>query len=125
MTRLADKLGIIPTIPESLYEAARKSRLEYGQALFAYLKSEPKAATVLPFIVAKTLGKAMGSINLAWMWTLLQNVPKDFSENATRAGFIAGPTMGDEYFEPLSTILKAYGLAKWTWIITSSTYDRG
>jgi len=48
LTRLADKLGIIPTIPESLYEAAGKSRLEYGQALFTYLKSDPKPLLFFP-----------------------------------------------------------------------------
>jgi len=101
LTRLADKLGIIPTIPESLYKAAGKSRLEYGQALYTYVQSDPKVAAVLPFIVAKTLGKEMGSINLAWMWALLQNVPKDFRENAARAGFKPGPTMGDNIFQAI------------------------
>lgn len=101
LTRLADKLSIIPKIPESLYEAASKSRLEYGQALFAYVKSDPKAAAVLPFIVAKTLGKEMGSVNLAWMWILLQTVPKEFRENAARAGFKLGPSMGDDIFKAI------------------------
>jgi anaerobic selenocysteine-containing dehydrogenase len=100
-TRLADKLGIIPTIPESLYEAAGKSRLEYSQALSTFVQSDPKAAAVLPFIVAKTLGKEMGSVNLAWMWALLQNVPKDFRKNAARAGFKPGLTMGDDIFQAL------------------------
>lgn len=100
-TRLADKLGIIPTIPKSLSEAAGKSRLEYGQALFNYIQSDPKASAALPFVVAKTLGKEMGSVNLAWMWVLLQTVPKDFRENAARAGFKPGLTMGDEIFQAL------------------------
>lgn len=101
LTRLADKLGLIPTIPESLYEAAGKSRWEYGQALFAYAKSEPLAAAVLPFIVAKTLGQKMGSANLAWMWTLLQTVPKEFRENAARVGFKPGPALGEDIFKAL------------------------
>ncbi|HBV89345.1 MAG TPA: molybdopterin dinucleotide-binding protein [Desulfosporosinus sp.] len=100
-TRLADKLGMIPEIPESLYEAAEKSRLEYGQALFTYVKSNPKNSAALPFIVAKTLGRELGSVNLAWMWFLLQTVPKDFRENAARAGFTPGPMMGDEIFQAL------------------------
>lgn len=100
-TRLADKLGFIPAIPESLYKAARKSRLEYGQALVAYIKSEPKAAAMMPFVVAKTLGKEMESCNLAWMWALLQTVPKSFKENAARVGFKPGVTMGDEIFQAM------------------------
>ncbi|MCB8814327.1 molybdopterin-containing oxidoreductase family protein [Desulfosporosinus shakirovi] len=100
-TRLADKLGFIPAIPESLYSAAKKSRIEYGQALYAYMKSEPKVAEIMPFVVAKTLGKEMGSVNLAWMWALLQNVPQSFKENAVRAGFKLGLTMGDDIFQAI------------------------
>lgn len=100
-TRLADKLGFIPAIPESLYAAAGRSRLEYGQELYAYMKSEPKAAAMMPFVVAKTLGKEMGSVNLAWMWALLQTVPQSFKENAARVGFKPGLTMGDDIFQAI------------------------
>lgn len=101
LTRLADKLGFIPVIPESLYAAAGKSRLEYGQALYAYMQSDPKVAATMPFVVAKTLGKEMGSFNLAWMWALLQTVPRSFKENAARAGFKPGLTMGDDIFQAI------------------------
>lgn len=100
-TRLANELGLIPDIPESLYVAAAKSRLEYGQALYAYIKSDPKAAATIPYVVAKTLGKEMGSTNKAWMWALLQNVPRSFRENAARVGFNPGPTMGDDIFQAI------------------------
>lgn len=98
-TRLADKLGIVPDIPEELYAAAGKSRLEYGRALYAHAQSGPGAAAAMPFVVAKTLGKEMGSVNLAWMWALLQTVPRSFRENAARAGFKPGLTMGDDIFQ--------------------------
>jgi len=98
-TRLADKLGIIPAIPEVLFESAGKSRLEYGQALYMYMQSDPRAAAAMPFVVAKTLGKEMGSINLAWMWAMLQIAPRGFKESAARAGFKPGLTMGDEIFQ--------------------------
>jgi anaerobic selenocysteine-containing dehydrogenase len=100
-TRLADKLGIIPVIPESLYVAASKSRLEYGQALREYLLSAPKAAAMIPYVVAKTLGKEMNSANQAWMWALLQTVPRSFKENAARVGFKPGPSMGDDIFQAI------------------------
>jgi len=43
----------------------------------------------------------MGSVNLVWMWALLQNVPKDFRENAARAGFKPGLAMGDNIFQAI------------------------
>ena len=100
-TRLADQLGFIPAIPESLDEAAGRSRLDYGRALVGWMQSEPAAKAAMPFIVAKTLGKAMGSVNLAWMWTILQLAPRDLLENAARVGFKPGPTMGDEVFQAM------------------------
>ncbi|AET68182.1 anaerobic dehydrogenase, typically selenocysteine-containing [Desulfosporosinus orientis DSM 765] len=100
-TRLADKLGMIPDIPESLRMAASKSRLEYGQALYAYMQSDPKIAATLPYVVAKTLGQEMGSVNKAWMWALLQTVPSSFKDNAARAGFKPGLTMGDDIFQAI------------------------
>lgn len=99
--RLADKLGLLPDIPESLYEAAGKDRLQFGMALMQYAASEPKAQKVLPFILAKTLGREIGSINLAALWGLLQTAPKSFREQAARAGFTPGMTMGEEIFKAI------------------------
>lgn len=100
-TELAGRLGIIPEIPDSLHDAARTSREEYGKALSAFIDSNPKAAACLPFVVAKTLGPVMGSENRAWLWALLQKAPKIFRENAARAGFHAGPGMSEEIFRAI------------------------
>ncbi|MEE8540809.1 MAG: molybdopterin-dependent oxidoreductase [Desulfobacterales bacterium] len=99
MTRLADKLGLIPEIPDSLFEAAKGDRLQFGMALMTYAQSEPKAMKNMPFILAKTLGQELGSANLATLWGLLMTGPKQFQENAARMGFTPGPTMGEEIFK--------------------------
>lgn len=101
MTNLADKLGLIPEIPPTLYDAAQISRTAFGQALFAYVQAEPKASAAMPFIIARTLGKQMGSVNLAWVWAMLQLTPKNFRENAARVGFQKGSMMGDEIFQAI------------------------
>ena len=92
--RLADKLGLIPPIPESLYKAAFESHAAFAKALMEYAMTEPKAMKAMPFILGKTLGKAMGSVHLAALWGMLQVAPKSFHENAARAGFKPGPTLG-------------------------------
>jgi len=99
--RLADKLGLIPDIPQTLYDAARGDRLQYGMALMQYAAAEPKAQKVLPFVLAKTLGKELGSMNLAALWGMLQTAPKALREHAARAGFDTGPTMGEELFKTI------------------------
>lgn len=97
-TRLADRLGLVPEIPQELYDAAKKGRLEFAAAMFGYLQSEPKAAKSVPFVLAKTLGEELGSAHLAVLWGALMTGSKRFQENAARVGFTPGPTMGEEIF---------------------------
>jgi anaerobic selenocysteine-containing dehydrogenase len=99
--RLADRLELIPEIPEELVEAARGDRMAFGAALLAYVEQQPEAIKMLPFVLAKTLGEALGSAALAALWGLLMNAPKASRENFARAGFEPGPTMGDQVFEAL------------------------
>ncbi|MDP2853426.1 MAG: molybdopterin-dependent oxidoreductase [Smithellaceae bacterium] len=98
---LADKLGLIPPIPESLYQAAYESHAAFAKALMEYAMTEPKALKSMPFILGKTLGKAMGSVHLAALWGMLQVAPKSFHENAARAGYTPGPTLGEEIFQKI------------------------
>jgi len=98
---LADKLGLIPPIPESLYQAADESRAAFAKALMEYAVTEPKALKAMPFILGKTLGKALGSVHLAALWGMLQVAPKSLYQNAVRAGFQSGPAMGEEIFQAI------------------------
>jgi anaerobic selenocysteine-containing dehydrogenase len=100
-TRLADRLGMIPKIPDSLYAAAKENRLKFGMALMNFAQSEPKAMNVMPFVLAKTLGKELESANLAALWGLLMTAPKQFQENAARAGFTPGMTLGENVFQAI------------------------
>jgi anaerobic selenocysteine-containing dehydrogenase len=99
--RLADRLGLIPDIPQTLCDAACGDRLQFGMALMQYAAAEPKSQRVLPFVLAKTLGKELGSMNLAALWGLLQTAPKSLREQAARAGFNPGMTMGEEIFNAI------------------------
>jgi anaerobic selenocysteine-containing dehydrogenase len=98
-TMLADKLGLIPPIPESLKEAAKKERLTFGMELMNYAGTEPKALPNMPYVLVKTLGEQLGSANLAALWGMLQVAPKDFRKCAARAGFKTGPTLGEDLFQ--------------------------
>jgi len=98
--RIADALGLIPDLPAALYEKAG-NRMEYGLELMQYLQTNPAAAAMIPFIIGKTLGPALGSTNLAALWGLLQTLPKDTRANAVRAGFKKGPLMGEDIFQAI------------------------
>ena len=99
--RIADKMGLIPPIPDKLYQAAFESRPVFAQALMEYAMSEPKALNNMPFILGKTLGKALGSVHLAALWGILQVTPKAFQENAARVGFQPGPKLGEDIFQKI------------------------
>jgi formylmethanofuran dehydrogenase subunit D len=70
-------------------------------ALLDYLQKEPAALKVIPFIIGKTLGKALGSVHLATLWGLLQTLPQSFQECAARAGFSPGFALGEELFKKI------------------------
>lgn len=99
--RIADRLGFIPPIPESLYKAAEEGHTAYGKALMEYAMTEPAALKNMPFILGKTLGKVMGSVHLAALWGMLQVAPKAFHENAARAGYKPGAALGEEIFQQI------------------------
>ncbi len=100
-TMLAERLGLIPPIPDSLKEAAGKDRLTFGMELMNYAGAEPKALPNMQYVLARTLGEKLGSANLAALWGMLQVAPKDFRKCAARAGFKTGPTMGEELFQAI------------------------
>jgi anaerobic selenocysteine-containing dehydrogenase len=99
--RLADRMGLIPPIPDSLYKAAEESHEAFGVALMDYAIKEPTALGAMPFILGKTLGKTMGSVHLAALWGMLQTAPKPFRKNAARAGFTPGMGLGEELFQKI------------------------
>ena len=99
--RIADRLGLIPLIPDSLYKAAVEGHAAFGSRLTDYAVKEPAALKIMPFILGKTLGKAMGSVHKAALWGMLQTAPKAFHENAARAGFKPGPALGEKVFQEI------------------------
>jgi anaerobic selenocysteine-containing dehydrogenase len=99
--RIADRLGLIPPIPDSLYQAAREGHAAFSKALMEYAVAEPAALAAMPFILGKTLGKVMGSVHLAALWGMLQVAPKSFQENAARAGYQPGGALSEEIFQKI------------------------
>jgi len=101
-TRLADRLGIIPRIPDSLYQAVESGdRMQFGVALMQYLAENPLIGMRMIYVVAKTLGKKLGSVNQASIWARMQTLPGPARERAARAGFTTGPALGEEIFQAI------------------------
>lgn len=100
-TLLADRLGLIPEIPDSLYEAAKGDRLTFGGELMTWASKEPRAFKAMPFVLAKTLGKEWDSAAKAALWGLLMTAPEQFKKHGERAGFEPDIFQGDKIFQAL------------------------
>jgi len=100
-TRLADRLGLIPEIPDTLYEAAKMDRMAFGGELMTWAMKEPRAFKAMPFILSKTIGREWDSAAKAALWGLLMTAPQQFREHAARAGFEADMVQGDTIFQAL------------------------
>ena len=111
-TRLADALGILPRIPEGLFQRAREERGLFAMELLQYMGSDKKAARFLPFIVAKTLGRELGSAHLSALWGLLMMYPQHAAENIARAGYDPSPLVGEELFKKLLDHAEGIVIAK-------------
>jgi len=100
-TLIADKLNLVPDIPDHLHKAAQGDRLTFGAQLMEWAATEPKALPCMPFVLARTLGREWGSANLAALWGLLMTAPKAFRQNAAQVGFEPGLDQGDRLFQAI------------------------
>ncbi len=101
LTSLADALGLIPKYPAELEKLAAKDLLQYGMALMNYMGEDPAAAEMLLFVVAQTLGKALGSPAMSLMWAILSRYCQTAGPKLERAGYTLSPALGNELFEKL------------------------
>lgn len=86
VTAIAKAVGLLPELPPWLYQAAERGYDEFAAALLVYLAKNRNARRFMPLILAETLGKAIGSANLAALWGLIFTMPKEARENAARTG---------------------------------------
>jgi len=96
---LMERLHLIPEFPENLYDTARGSRMEYQEALLAYLNENPQMRMLWPIIVAKTLGPVLGSNGKAAFWGSIlfaNDYEKDAYENM---GYKRGPSQVEEIYQ--------------------------
>jgi len=105
-TRLADHLELIPDIPTYLYKAAviaieSGHRMKCSAELMKCLSENPAAGRSIQYILAKTLGKQMGSVNLASLWGRMTTLPPWAHDKAAAAGFTPGTSLGDDIFQAI------------------------
>jgi anaerobic selenocysteine-containing dehydrogenase len=101
-TLLADAMGLIPQLPEALYQSAGSGNIrQYRDALMGYLRENPESGGVVQFIAAKTLGNAIGSAHLASFFTTTLRRSQISQEEAARAGFTAGQDQGLDIYQAI------------------------
>ncbi len=101
MTELAEKMGVLPDIPDSLHRSAGEDRSRFGRELDRYVETLPDGALKLPFVLAKTLGPVLGSCNLAFLWGLLRSASVSVKDAMGRRGFPLGEGQADAAFKAI------------------------
>jgi len=112
MAGIARAAGLLPELPDWLTEAAQQGEDQFAAVLFIYLMQNKKAKTVLPLILAETLGQKLGSANFAALWGLITTLSATGLANAERAGFSRPHWLAAAMDVPrLPAVLKAMLLA--------------
>ena len=91
---IADAAGIVPKLPDYLYEAGKKDRLTFTMALLTYMRKHPGSAKRMSLIMAKARAGATDSSNLDALWGLFLSSPSSFRKNAARAGYPIPSALG-------------------------------
>lgn len=90
MTELLDRMGFIPQLPQSVCDASKEGITAYCMELMMWMQENMEQLKMLPAIVAKTLGPALGSYNKALIVALLMGAGKAFKVGATAMGYPDG-----------------------------------
>ena len=98
---LAGAMGLVPELPQELYEAGKSGITAYLGAVSAYLQENPQHARVMPLILGETLGRALGSVNLALVVGLLLKSSDEFKAGAARKGYPSDFTMAETMFKDI------------------------
>jgi len=98
MTDLAERMGLLPDIPDSLHLAAQEDRSRFARELEQYVKANPEARSKLPFVLARTLGPVLGSIHLASLWGMIWSATPRIKEAMARVGFSEGEDQVDRVY---------------------------
>ena len=101
MLELIRGTGLMPELPQSLYEAGRDGITAYGMELMMYLQEHMELAGLVPVIMAETLGPVLGSTNQALIVALLVGASKAVKIGANAMGYPEAddPTQAEVIFE--------------------------
>ena len=98
MTSLAKRMGLVPEIPDALYQSAKKDRSRFSQELRQFFEDTPGAQLKMPFVLAETLGPILGSNHLAFLWGLIWSAPAMLKEAMVRVGFPEGEDQAEKAY---------------------------
>lgn len=98
MTSLAKRMGLMPEIPDTLYQWAKKDRSRFSQELREFVEVTPGGQLKLPFVLAETLGPTLSSNHLAFLWGLIWSAPAMLKEAMGRVGFPEGEDQAEKAY---------------------------
>ncbi len=104
--------GVIPELPEYLYEAGEKNRLEYTVALTTWMKANRKHLRQLPLVINETRKDHTESVNLDMLWGVFLASPSTFRKCAARTG-LPLPSILEASLNPKKILLALKGAVRY------------
>ena len=98
---LMQRMNLIPPLPQNLYDAAKRSRLEWLGEMMTFLGENPALMPLAPIIAAYTLGPALGSYTLAILYSGLYFGTEHAKDCFERMGYPRGPLQGEQIFQTI------------------------
>lgn len=98
---LAKAIGVLPELPEYLYEAGKNGITAYLGAMVKYVQANPQYAARVPMIIGETLGQTLGSANQAMLVAVLANSSEVFKAGAVAQGYPADFTMIEAMYQDI------------------------
>lgn len=98
---LAKAMGYLPELPDSLYDAGKNGVTAYLVVMGGFIKEHPQYERLLPMIMAETLGRSLGSVNLALIVGLLISGNQAFKAGAEAMGYPVDFTMIEAMYKDI------------------------
>ncbi len=112
LAAIAKAAGVVPQLPDYLYKAGEKDRLEYTMALFSWLQKNRKYARLLPLIITETRKNSTKSANLDMLWSIFLASPAAFRKDVSRTG-LPVPSVFEALMNPRKICKALKGMIKY------------
>ncbi len=112
LASIGQAAGVLPELPDYLYRAGEKDRLEFAMALLIWMKTNKKHVRHIPLVINATRKDQAESVNLEILWGIFLASPSSFRKDTSRAG-IPVPSLLNAALQPKKIFTALQGVIRY------------